>query len=88
MPIFNIGPNEKLDDTMLTLMDETVLQCSVFKFYGSYTLYGNFIDGKDGDWCGFSNQQNSSGNATMLWIKIKKADLYFMAKAEITGQNL
>lgn len=45
--------------------------------YGSYTPYGDFIDGKDGYWYGFSNQQNSSGNATMLWIKIKKSDLSF-----------
>lgn len=77
IPVFNIGLNEKLDDTTLTLLDETVLQCSTFKFYGSYPPYGDFIDGKDGYWYGFSNQQNSSGNAAMLWIKIKKSDLSF-----------
>ena len=77
IPIFNIGLNEMLNDTTLTLLDETVLQCSTFKFYGSYTPYGDFIDGKDGYWYGFSNQQNTSGNATMLWIKIKKSDLSF-----------
>lgn len=77
IPVFNIGLNEKLDDSTLTLLDETVLQCSTFKFYGSYTPYGDFIDGKDGYWYGFSNQQNTSGSATMLWIKIRESDLSF-----------
>ena len=77
IPVFDIGLNEKLDDTTITLEDTTVLQCSTFKFYGSYTPYGIFLDGGDGYWYGFSNQANSSGNATMLWIKIKKSDLSF-----------
>ena len=77
IPIFDIGLNERLDDTTITLEDTTVLQCSVFKFYGSYTPYGMFHDGGDGYWYGFSNQANSSGSATMLWIKIKKDDLSF-----------
>ena len=77
IPVFDIGLNEKLDDTTLTLEDTTVLQCSTFRFYGSYTPYGIFLDGGDGYWYGFSNQANSSGDATMLWIKIKKSDLTF-----------
>ena len=77
IPVFDIGLNEKLDDTTLTLEDTTVLQCSVFHFYGSYTPYGIFLDGGDGYWYGFANQANSSGNATMLWIKIDKSDLSF-----------
>ena len=77
IPIFDIGLNELLNDTTITLEDETVLQCSTFKFYGSYTPYGTFLDGKDGYWYGFSNQANSSGDATMLWIKIKKEDLSY-----------
>ena len=75
--MFDIGLNEKLDDSALVLEDTTVLQCSTFKFYGSYTPYGIFCDGGDGYWYGFSNQANSSGNATMLWIKIKKSDYTF-----------
>lgn len=63
IPVFNIGLNERLDDTTLTLLEEKVLQCSTFQFYGSYTPYGDFLDGKDGYWYGFSNQQNTSGNA-------------------------
>ena len=77
IPIFDVGLNECLDDTTLTLLDTTVLQCSTFRFYGSYTPYGIFLDGGDGYWYGFSNQANSSGSATMLWIKIKKDDLTF-----------
>ena len=65
------------DVDTLTLEDTTVLQCSTFKFYGSYTPYGIFMDGGDGYWYGFSNQGNSSGSATVLWIKIKKSDYTF-----------
>lgn len=74
IPTFDIGLNEKLDDSTLALEDTTVLQCSTFRFLGSYTPYGIFIDGGDGYWYGFSNQANSSGDATMLWIKIRQSD--------------
>ena len=77
IPIFEVGLNELLNDTTIILEDTTVLQCSTFKFYGSYTPYGIFLDGGDGYWYGFSNQANSSGSAEMLWIKIKKSDLSF-----------
>ena len=77
IPVFDIGLNEKLDDTTLTLEDTTVLNPNTFKFYGSYTPYGIFLDGCDGYWYGFSNQANSSGSATMLWIRINKSDLSF-----------
>ena len=77
IPVFDIGLNECLDDTTLTLVDTTVLQCSTFKFYGSYTPYGIFMDGGDGYWYGFSNQANSSGSSTMLWIKIDQSDFSF-----------
>lgn len=77
LPVFTIGLNERLDDSTCTLLEEKVITCSTFKFYGSYTPYGDFIDGRDGYWYGFSNQQNSSGNATMLWIRISKEDYSF-----------
>lgn len=77
IPVFDIGLNEKLDDSTLVLEDTTVLQCSTFHFYGSYTPYGIFMDGGDGYWYGFANQGNSSGSATVLWIKIKKSDYTF-----------
>lgn len=74
IPIFTIGLNDKLDDLTCTLIEEKVIPCSVFKFTTGYTPYGTFIDGKDGYWYGFSNSGNSSGNATMSWVKIKKDD--------------
>ena len=77
IPVFDIGLNEKLDDSTLKLEDTTVLQCQTFHFYGSYTPYGIFMDGGDGYWYGFANQGNSSGSATVLWIKIKKSDYTF-----------
>lgn len=55
IPVFDIGLNEKLDDSTLVLEDTTVLQCSTFRFYGSYTPHGIFCDGGDGYWYGFSN---------------------------------
>jgi len=39
--------------------------------------YYDFIDGKDGYWYGFLTNGNSSGNATVKWIKIKKEDYSF-----------
>lgn len=77
IPVFDIGLNEKLDDSTLKLEDTTVLQCQTFHFYGSYTPYGIFMDGGDGYWYGFANQGNSSGSATVLWIKIRKSDYSF-----------
>ena len=77
MPIFDVGLNEKLDDTSIVLEDNTTLECGTFKFLGDYKPYGIFLDGFDGYWYGFSNEGNSSGSATMLWIKIKKSDLSF-----------
>lgn len=39
--------------------------------------YWDMIDGKDGHWYGFLCSGNSSGNANVKWIKIKKADYTF-----------
>ena len=77
LPIFDIGLNEKLDDSTYTVLEDKVLTTQTFHFLGSYTLYGEFMDGKDGYWYGFSNEGNSSGNLTMLWIKISKTDYSF-----------
>ena len=35
------------------------------------------MDGGDGYWYGFANQGNSSGNATVLWVKIRQSDCSF-----------
>lgn len=86
IPIFNIGLNEKLDDSTYTVLEDKVLTTETFYFLGSYTLYGEFMDGQDGYWYGFSNEGNSSGNATMLWIKISKTD-YSFTEGEWTLSN-
>lgn len=86
IPIFSLGLNEKLDDTTYTVLDDHVIQTSTFQFLGSYTLYGEFLDGGDGYWYGFSNEGNSSGSATMVWVKIKKED-YSMTEGQWTLSN-
>jgi len=77
LPIFTVGLNEALNGRDYTLQDTQVLTCSTFKFLGSYTKYGDFLDGHDGYWYGFSNVGNSSGDATMVWVKISKEDYSF-----------
>lgn len=77
LPVFTVGINDRLNDMTCTLIEEKVLTCNTFAFLGSYTPYGNFFDGHDGYWYGFANQGNSSGDATMYWIKIKKDDYSF-----------
>ena len=86
IPIFTVGLNEKLDDSSFVVVDDQVVQTSAFRFLGDYTLYGEFLDGGDGYWYGFSNEGNSSGSATMVWVKIKKDD-YSMTEGEWTLSN-
>ncbi len=74
VPIFSIKLNEKLDDTTYTVLEDQVIQTTTFRFLGKYTLYGEFLDGADGYWYGFSNEGNSSGNAAIVWVKISKTD--------------
>ena len=86
IPIFNIGLNEKLDDSTYTVLEDKAVPASTFRFLGDYTLYGEFMDGKDGYWYGFSNEGNSSGSATMVWVKISKTD-YSITEGEWTLSN-
>lgn len=86
IPIFSIGLNEKLDDSTYTVLDDHAIVTSTFKFLGSYTVYGEFMDGQDGCWYGFSNLGNSSGSAAMVWVKISKAD-YTFTEGEWTLSN-
>lgn len=74
IPIFSLGLNEKINDTTYTVLEDKAVTVSVFYFLGSYTLYGEFMDGQDGYWYGFSNEGNSSGDAAMLWVRISKED--------------
>lgn len=77
MPVFSVGLNDRLNDVTCEVLEETTLHCSVFSFTTGYTPYGDFLDGHNGYWYGFSNSPNSAGDATMKWIKIKKDDLTF-----------
>ena len=77
IPVFNIGLNEKLDDTTYTVLEEQTLTTESFTFLGDYTKYGEFMDGHDGYWYGFSNEPNSSRDAKMVWIRIYKKDYSF-----------
>ena len=86
IPIFTVGLNEKLDDSTYTVLEDHAVQTETFLFLGSYTKYGEFLDGQDGYWYGFSNEGNSSGNARMLWVKISKSD-YSMTEGEWTLSN-
>ena len=86
IPIFTVGLNEKLDDSSFVVVDDRVIQTTTFRFLGDYTLYGEFLDGGDGYWYGFSNEGNSLGSATMVWVKIKKED-YSMTEGEWTLSN-
>lgn len=86
IPIFNIGLNEKLDDSTYTVLEDKIITTASFKFLGDYTKYGEFMDGKDGYWYGFSNEENSSGSARMVWVKISKTD-YSMTEGEWTLTN-
>lgn len=74
IPIFSIGLNEKIDDSTYKVLEDKAIPTSTFQFLGDYTLYGEFLDGGDGYWYGFSNEGNSSGDAAMVWVKISKSD--------------
>ena len=86
IPVFSIGLNERLDDSTCQVLEETAVQTQTFQFLGDYTKYGEFMDGGDGYWYGFSNEGNSSGSAVMLWVKISKSD-YSMTEGEWTLAN-
>lgn len=86
IPVFTVGLNEKLDDSFYTVLEDHAAATETFLFLGSYTKYGEFLDGKDGYWYGFSNQENSSGSAKMLWVKISKED-YSLTEGEWTLSN-
>lgn len=87
LPVFSVGLNDRLNDMTCTLIEEKVLTCSTFKFLGSYTPSGKFLDGMDGYWYGFANVANSSGDASLYWVKIKKDD-YSMTEGMWTLSNV
>lgn len=66
-----------LQETCEGLYETQIIQPKEF-LSGSYSYaYLNFMDGEDGYWYGFSSTGNSSGDAKVQWIKIKKEDYSF-----------
>lgn len=82
VPTFTIGLNEQLDDTTVSIIEQKSIPVSTFKFADDYgNNYGDFFDGHDGYWYGFMSEGNSSGNATVYWVKISKTD-YAMTEGQ------
>lgn len=75
VPTFTLGLSEQLDDTTMSVIEQKSVAVSTFKFADDYgNNYGDFFDGQDGYWYGFMSEGNSSGNATVYWVKISKVD--------------
>lgn len=71
------GTEEEIDEVTIT---PTTAFVKPSNYSTSYWSYYDFMDGKDGYWYGFLSHQsggNSSGNADLRWIKIKKSDYSF-----------
>ena len=71
IPILSIGLNELIDDTTAEIIESYTVTCSTF---APSSTYHCFLDGGDGYWYGLGNSANSSGDATLKWIKISKDD--------------
>ena len=75
VPTFTLGLSEQLNESTTSIIEEKSVAVSTFKFTDSYdAVIGDFFDGKDGYWYGFSSAGNSSGNATVYWVKISQTD--------------
>lgn len=78
VPTFDIGLMDSLNGTSYRLLDTQVITPSGFAPTTSNGTTELYIDGGDGYWYGFTNGAgNSSGNASVKWIKIKKEDYTF-----------
>lgn len=75
----SIGLNDTMLENEVQIIDEHTLTPTVFIMDNPSNNSGNydFMDGKDGFWYGFWHDSNSSGNAIIKWIKIKKSDYSF-----------
>lgn len=81
-PVFDVGLTENLNGMTYTIESAEVITPAVFSpLYQSWNsrYQAIFLDGKDGYWYGFANGSsgNSSGDASVQWIKIKKEDNTF-----------
>ena len=89
-PVFSVGLNDRFDDSARKILETRTIQCSTFQMiYDMVDNYGQFLDGKDGYWYGFSNRPNASGDAVMYWVRISKSD-YSMQEGvwTLTGAKL
>ena len=84
IPITSIGLKEYIDDTTAAVIETHTITCTTF--LPSSTYY-TFVDGFDGYWYGFGNSANSSGSATLKWIKISKDD-YSYEEGSYTLSNV
>lgn len=69
--------NEKLNDSSVQELESWEIEPSVFGFKKNVYYYGFFLNGWDGYWYGFCNSPNSSGNASVKWIKIDRTDFSY-----------
>ena len=74
-----VGLNDTMIDNQIIIMEENKITPTIFIMSNPSNNSGNydFFDGKDGYWYGFWHDANSSGNAVVKWIKIKKSDYSF-----------
>lgn len=74
-----VGLNDTMIDNQIIIIEENKITPTIFIMSNPSNNSGNydFFDGKDGYWYGFWHDANSSGNAVVKWIKIKKSDYSF-----------
>lgn len=77
IPVHSIGLNDDLNGATYEVLEEKVIVPSTFQFVEYINVHGAFYDGRDGYWYGFGHRYNTSGSATVYWIKISKADYSF-----------
>lgn len=74
-----VGLNDTMLEEQIVVLEENVIVPTSFIMSNPADNRGNydFFDGRDGYWYGFWHDANSSGNASIKWIKIKKSDYSF-----------
>lgn len=77
LPVMSLCVNEKLNDSSVQELESWEIEPAVFGFKKNVYYYGFFLNGWDGFWYGFQNGANSSGNASVKWIKIDPRDFSY-----------
>lgn len=75
----SVGLNDDLIDAEPTIIEEHKIKPTSFVLSSKGYSNGayDFVDGENGYWYGFWHAANSSGNASIQWIKINKTDYSF-----------